>query len=114
MTTSYVTYLTAGAPFQAIVKNAGMAFVGVPDGVREFSPGNGGLASTCTSMLSFTLLNEEASMTNLSFLSNGADLATGIGSPGAFFSISPRSIAALPTATWLARAQLLQTRARWK
>jgi DNA-binding beta-propeller fold protein YncE len=85
VTTSYVTYPTAGAPFQAVVDSAGTVFVGIPSGVQVFAPGSGGLASVCTNTLSSTLLSEGASATNLSLIPNGVNLAVGIGSPGAAF-----------------------------
>jgi hypothetical protein len=85
VTTSSVTYPTAGAPFQAIVDSAGTVFVGILDGIQVFSPGNGGLTSTCTNSLSSMLLGEGASVSNLSLLPNGTDLAAGIGSAGAAF-----------------------------
>ena len=89
VTTSFDTYPTAGAPFQAIVDSAGTVFVGIPSGVQVFTPNNGGLTSPCTNSLSSTLLSEGGSVTNLSLLPNGIDLAAGIGSPGAiFFNIS--------------------------
>jgi hypothetical protein len=89
VTTSYVTYPTAGAPFQAIVDSAGTVFVGIPSGVQVFTPGAGGLTATCVDSLGSALLGEGASGTNLSLLPNGIDLAEGIGSAGAiFFNIS--------------------------
>jgi DNA-binding beta-propeller fold protein YncE len=89
VTTSYVTYPTAGAPFQAITDSAGTVFVGIPSGVQVFMPGVGGLTPTCTNTLSSTLLSEGASGSNLSLLPNGTDLAEGIGSAGAiFFNLS--------------------------
>jgi hypothetical protein len=89
VTTSYVTYPTAGAPFQALVDSAGTVFVGIPSGVQVFTPGAGGFTSTCVNSLGTTLLNEGASASNLSLLPNGTDLAVGIGSAGAdFFNLA--------------------------
>jgi hypothetical protein len=85
VSTSSVTYPTAGAPFQAVVNSAGTVFVGVPSGIQVFTPGAGGLTPTCTNALSSTLLGEGAAVANLSLLPNGTDLAAGIGSPGAAF-----------------------------
>jgi hypothetical protein len=92
VTTSSVTYPTAGAPFQAIVGSAGTVFVGIPSGIQVFTPSNGTLTSMCTNSLSSTLLGEGASVSNLSLLPNGTDLAAGIGSAGAaFFNIAALS-----------------------
>ena len=89
VTTSYVTYPTAGAPFQALVDSAGTVFVGIPNGVQVFTPGAGGLTSVCVNSLGTTVLNEGASASNLSLLPNGTDLAVGIGSAGAdFFNLA--------------------------
>jgi len=85
VTTSYVTYPTAGAPFQAIVASAGTVFVGIPSGVQVFTPGAGGLTSACVNSLGSTLLGEGAAGSNLSLLPNGVNLAEGIGSAGAIF-----------------------------
>jgi hypothetical protein len=85
VTASSVTYPTAGAPFQAIVDSAGTVFVAIPNGIQVFTPANGGLTSACTNSLSSTLLGEGASVSNLSLLPNGTDLAAGIGSAGAAF-----------------------------
>lgn len=89
VTTTYVTYPTTGAPFQAIVDSAGTVFVGIANGVQVFTPGNGGLTSTCTNALSPALISEGGAVANLSILPNGTDLAAGINSPGAmFFNVS--------------------------
>ncbi|MFZ1938572.1 MAG: YncE family protein [Terracidiphilus sp.] len=89
VSTSSVTYPTAGAPFQAVVDSAGTVFVGIPSGIQVFTPANGALTPTCTNSLSSTLLSEGASVANLSLLPNGTDLAAGIGSAGAaFFNIN--------------------------
>jgi hypothetical protein len=89
VTTSYVTYPTSGAPFQAIVDGAGTVFVGIANGVQVFTPGAGGLTATCVNSLGSALLGEGASGANLSLLPNGTDLAEGIGSSGAiFFNVS--------------------------
>ncbi len=95
VTTSYVTYPTAGAPFQAIVDSAGTVFVGIPSGVQVFTPGAGGLTSVCVNSLSSTLLGEGAAGSNLSLLPNGVNLAEGIGSAGAIFF----NLAAINTCT---------------
>ena len=89
VTTSFVTYPTAGAPFQALVDSAGTVFVGIPSGVQVFTPAAGGLTSTCTNSLSPTLLSEGAGVTNLSLLPNGSGLAVGLDDAGAgFFNLA--------------------------
>jgi DNA-binding beta-propeller fold protein YncE len=82
---SAVTYPTNGAPFQAIVSPSGTVFVGVSNGVQVFTPSGGGLTSSCTNALSSTLLSEGGSVSELSYLPNGTDIAAGISSPGAIF-----------------------------
>ena len=93
VTLSSVTYPTMGAPFQAAVNSAGVVFVGESggggNGIEVFVPGGGGLTSSCFNSLSASLLQQGASVSNLSFLPNGTDLAAGIGDPGAaFFNLS--------------------------
>jgi len=89
VTTSYVTYPTAGAPFQAIVDGAGTVFVAIPGGIEVFTPGAQGLTAVCTNSLSSTLTGEGAAVANLSLLPNGVNLAAGIGSVGAdFFNLA--------------------------
>jgi DNA-binding beta-propeller fold protein YncE len=58
---------------------------GSQTGVQVFSPNNGGLSPTCVNQLGASLLSEGAAVSNLSLLPNGADIAAGIGSPGAIF-----------------------------
>ena len=95
VTAKYVTYPTTGAPFEADVSNSGVVFVGVSGGVQVFSPSNGSLTPTCVNALPASLLSEGATVSELSFLPGGTDLAAGIGSPGAIFY----NTAALETCT---------------
>ena len=96
VTTSSITYPTVSAPFQAVVTGAGTVFVSVSGaGIQVFSPGAGGLTSTCVNPLPSALLGEGAAVANLSLLPNGTDLAAGIGSAGAIFF----NLAALDTCT---------------
>jgi len=95
VTTSYVTYPTISAPFQAIVSPSGTVFVGVANGVQVFTPNNGVLTPTCVNTLSPTLLSEGGDVSELSYLPGGTDIAAGIGSPGAIFY----NAAALQTCT---------------
>jgi DNA-binding beta-propeller fold protein YncE len=80
-----VTYPTSGAPFQAVVSGAGTVFVAVAGGVQVFLPGSGGLTASCVNPLPSALLSEGGAFSELSFLPGGANIAGGIGSPGAIF-----------------------------
>jgi DNA-binding beta-propeller fold protein YncE len=95
VTATYVTYPTAGAPFEALATNNGIVFVAVSGGVQVFSPSGGVLTPTCTNALPSSLLSEGGAFSELSYLPNGTDLAAGIGSPGAIFY----NVAALESCT---------------
>jgi DNA-binding beta-propeller fold protein YncE len=62
-----------------------VVFVGVPSGIQIFSPAGGGLTSPCVNALPAALKSEGATVSELSFLPGGTNLAAGIGSPGAIF-----------------------------
>jgi hypothetical protein len=85
VTSTYVTYPTPGAPFQAAVSSAGTVFVTVPAGVQVFTPGNGGLIAGCLNALPSALRSEGGSVSEISFLPGGTNMAAGINSPGAIF-----------------------------
>lgn len=88
VTASYVTYPTAGNPFQAVVTGTGTVLVavnGASRGIQVFVPGGGGLTSSCVNPLLPALVSEGGSVSNLTILPNGTDIAAGIGSPGAAF-----------------------------
>jgi len=95
VTAKSVTYPTTGAPFEAVVSSSGVVFVGVSGGIQIFSPSNGTLTPTCVNALPSSLLSEGGTVSELSFLPGGTDLAAGIGSPGAIFY----NTAALETCT---------------
>jgi DNA-binding beta-propeller fold protein YncE len=95
VTAKSVTYPTTGAPFEAVASSSGTVFVGVSGGIQIFSPGNGLLTPTCVNTLPSSLLSEGGTVSELSFLPGGTDLAAGIGSPGAIFY----NTAALTTCT---------------
>ncbi len=85
VTATTVTYPTSGAPFQAAVTSTGTVLVSEPHGIEVFTPGTTGLTSSCVNDLSSSLLSDGASVSNLSILPNGVDVAAGIGSAGAAF-----------------------------
>ena len=92
VTATYAMYPTAGDPFQAAVTSTGTVLVsveGANSGIEVFTPGGGGLTSSCVNPISSTLVSEGAAIANLSFLPNGTDVAAGIGLSGvAFYNVA--------------------------
>lgn len=82
---STVSYPTGSAPFDAIVSPTGTVFVGEENGIQVFSPGAGGLVAGCENALPANLISEGGAFAELSYLPNDADVAGGIGKPGAIF-----------------------------
>ena len=82
-----------GAPYQALPLSNGDVLVsvtadgttGAETGVQVFTPGSGGLQSSCVNQLASTLTGEGASMGNLDLTPNKVGVGGGIGNPGAMF-----------------------------